>query len=89
MNSDPVSQACCSTIGLLNASDTQRFKDEILRMREFDHPRVMSLLGVCLDAGPEVAIIMPYMEKGSLQQMLEAARNQLIVSDEESSSAVC
>ncbi len=35
---------------------------EITKMQEFHHPHVMSLIGVCVDAGPVVSMVMPYME---------------------------
>ena len=33
-------------------------------MMDFQHPNVMSLIGVCLDAGPGVSIVMPFMANG-------------------------
>ena len=45
------------TLGLYTASDVERMISEITKMRDFQHPNVMSLIGVCLDAGPGVSII--------------------------------
>ena len=46
-------------------------------MQDFDHPHVMSLIGVCLDAGPGIAIVMPYMANGSLIGYLKRERSSL------------
>ncbi len=50
--------------------------DEIIKMEHFDHPNVMSLLGVCTDGdktgGP--SIIMPFMEKGNILDYLRNNR---------------
>jgi len=34
-------------------------------MHTLSHPNVMSLTGVCLDAADGLAVIMPYMSRGS------------------------
>ena len=34
---------------------------KVNKMKDFHHPHVMSLIGVCLDAGPGIAIVMPYI----------------------------
>ena len=39
---------------------------EITKMQEFHHPHVMSLIGVCVNAGPVVSMVMPYMESTGL-----------------------
>ena len=46
-------------------------------MQDFHHPHVMSLIGVCLDAGPGVSIVMPYMGNGSLLDYLKKERGSL------------
>ena len=40
--------------------------DESIKMKHFDHPNVISLIGVCIDAGPAPYIIMPFIGNGSL-----------------------
>ena len=44
--------------------------DEVLKMQSFDHPHVMTLIGVCLDAGLWLALVMPHMVNGSLRPTL-------------------
>ena len=50
-------------------------------MKEFNHPNVMSLIGVCVDAGSGVSIVMPFMENGSLLDYLRRERDSLYLSD--------
>ena len=49
------------------------------KMKEFDHPNVLPLKGVCLDGGPSPYIIMPFMTIGSLLNHLKENRKSLIV----------
>ena len=49
-------------------------------MQEFDHPRVMSLVGVCLESG--VGIVMPYMANGSVLNYLRREKSTLLLVDE-------
>ena len=58
-------------------------------MQQFDHPNVMSLIGVCMapsteessSAGP--SIVMPFMEKGSLLDQLRKESEGLHVTSED------
>lgn len=52
-------------------------------MKEFNHPNVLTLIGVCVDAGPAPYVVMPYMAKGSLQSYLKKERHHFILSEEE------
>ena len=53
---------------------------EIAKMKDFDHPNVMSLIGVCLDAGPGVSLVMPFMANGCLLDYLKKERDNLYLS---------
>ena len=53
--------------------------EESVKMKEFDHPNVLTLFGVCVDAGPAPYIVMPYMAKGSLLTYLRKERHRLLV----------
>ena len=57
-------------------------------MQEFHHPHVMPLIGVCLDAGPGVSIVMPYMSNGSLLDYLKKERSILELAEGEDSDKV-
>ena len=66
------------------SSDFQEnFIKESLKMEELKHPHVMSLLGVCLDAGPAPYIVLPYMGNGDLLSFLKKHRDSLLVTPEE------
>ena len=54
---------------------------EITKMKDFQHPNVMTLIGVCLDAGPGVSIVMPFMANGSLLDYLKNERERLYLSE--------
>ena len=61
--------------------------DEMMKMEQFDHPNVMSLIGVCMDSdagGGSPCIVMPFMAKGSLLHYLRENRKILRVEDSES-----
>ena len=47
-------------------------------MYKFDHPNVISLIGLCLDAGPSPYIILPFMENGSLLSYVKKNRGILL-----------
>ena len=48
-------------------------------MKEFDHPNVLRLVGVCMDGGPAPYIVMPFMCNGSLLSYLKKDRNNLVL----------
>ena len=54
---------------------------EISKMKDFHHPNVMTLIGVCLDAGPGVSIVMPFMANGSLLEYLKKERDNLYLTE--------
>ena len=47
-------------------------------MSKFDHPNVLTLIGVCLDGGPAPFIIMPFMINGCLLTYLKKNRAKLV-----------
>ena len=48
-------------------------------MKHFDHPNVLHLIGVCLDAGPAPYVVMPYMANGSLLHYLKKERDNIVL----------
>ena len=64
--------------------------NEIIKMKEFNHPQVLPLIGVCLDTGPCVSMVIPYMTNGSLLDYLKTERMKLIlVTEETDPNKVC
>ena len=68
--------------GLFSSSDVESIVSEIVKMQEFHHPHIMSLIGVCLDAGPGVSIVMPFMANGNLLEYLKRERPTLELDDD-------
>ena len=64
-------------------NDVHNMTDEILKMKHFDHPNVMTLIGVCVSIGGGPAIIMPYMENGSLLSYLRKDKKNITTSDDQ------
>ena len=58
-------------------------------MHTLSHPNVMSLTGVCLDTGGGPAVVMPYMDNGSVLQYLKKERGKLVPPDDADCSVVC
>ena len=51
-------------------------------MKQFEHPNVMGLIGVCLDAGPAPYIVLPFMANGNLLSYLKKRRSTLVLNKE-------
>ena len=54
---------------------------ESIKMRGFNHPHVLGLIGVCIDAGPAPYIVMPFMANGSLLSYLRKERSNLLLDE--------
>jgi serine/threonine protein kinase len=52
------------------------------KMRRFKHSNILSLIGVCIDAGEAPYIVMPYMANGSLLVYLRKERPHLTIAEE-------
>ena len=50
-------------------------------MKKFDHPNVLTLLGVCIDAGPFPYVVMPFMAHGSLKAYFKDHSSELIMTE--------
>ena len=55
--------------------------EESIKMKHFKHHNIISLIGVCIDAGPAPYIIMPFMGNGSLLSYLKNHRTELLLPD--------
>jgi len=69
--------------GLFTVNDVHNMTYEIQTMKLFDHPNVMTLIGVCVSIGSGPAIIMPYMENGSLLSYLRKDKKNITASDDQ------
>ena len=68
-------------LDICSSSDIEDIIQESAKMSQFDHPNVLSQIGVCVDLGPAPYIIMPFMAKGSLLAYLVKERHNLTLSD--------
>lgn len=70
------------TISFLGFFDQNRVADmvkESVKMYGFEHPHVLSVIGVCVDAGPAPYIVMPFMANGSLLTYIKKEKMNLVV----------
>ena len=65
--------------GFIDDYAVQDLLNECAKMRDFNNLHVMTLKGVCLDAGPLPYIILPYMANGSLLSYLRKERLNLVI----------
>ena len=56
--------------------------EESVKMKRFNHPHVMRLIGVCIDKGASPYIVMPYMAYGSLLSYLKKYRAELTLAND-------
>ena len=52
---------------------------ESMKMYNFEHPHVLSIIGVCVDAGPTPCIVMPFIANGSLLAYIKKEKMNLVV----------
>ena len=62
-----------SYAAIFTNADTKKIMQEVITMLSFDHPHVMSLIGLCLDMGVPL-IIMPFMANGSVLEYVKCHR---------------
>ena len=68
----------CACTGNFTEDDIEDLLKEGLKMKQFSHPHVLGLLGVCLDAGPAPFIVLPFMTGGSLLSYAKNNRSTLV-----------
>ena len=72
---------CLSLQILLTGFFGQNDVNTTMEMKQFNHPNVMNLIGVCMDAGPAPYIVMPFMANGSLLSYLRKERPNLLLNE--------
>ena len=78
----------CATIGIFGMSALINLVEESLKMSKFNHPNVMRLVGVCIDAGESPYIVMPFMIHGSLLSYLRKHRAELTIANHDNMELV-
>ena len=66
-------------LGFFDQNEINKIMEESVKMKQFNHPNVMNLIGVCINAGPAPYIVMPFMANGSLLSYLRKERSNLIL----------
>ena len=54
--------------------------EESVKLSSFDHPNILSLIGICLDRQAP-CIVMPFMTRGSLLSYLKKERPNLTIAE--------
>ena len=66
--------------------------NESIKMCGFNHPHVLNIIGVCVDAGPAPYIVMPFMANGSLLAYIRKEKLKLVVpvdNEDNEQASVC
>ncbi len=69
------------SVGTYEQGEIDKIMEESLKMKHFDHPNILNLIGVCIEARPAPYIIMPYMPNGSLLEFLRKERVNLLLKE--------
>ena len=69
------------SIALFSSGDLERLTKEISTMLSFQHPNVMSLVGVCLD-GEMPLLTMPFMPNGNILEYVRHHKQELLLTSE-------
>ena len=70
--------------GFFDQKSAADMMKESEKMQGFEHPHVLSITGVCVDAGPAPYIIMPFMANGSLLAYIKKEKLNLVVPNDAS-----
>jgi len=68
-------------------TDVKKLTKEVVTMLSFDHPNVMSLIGVCLNREMPL-LIMPFMANGSVLEYVKHHKEKLLFTSEETEAQV-
>ena len=85
--------ACNFITGFFDQRSAAVMMKESVKMQGFEHPHVLNVTGVCLDAGLAPYIIMPFMANGSLLAYVKKEKMNLVIpndaADDELASSYC
>ena len=68
-----------SITGFFDQKTAADMMKESEKMQGFEHPHVLNIIGVCVDAGPAPYIVMPFMTNGSLLAYIKREKMNLVV----------
>ncbi len=67
--------------GSFGPGDINGMIQEAIKMKDFEHPNVLGLIGVSVDVGESPYIVMPFMANGSLLSYLKKERANLTIAE--------
>ncbi len=70
-----------SLAAMFGPRDIEEMVEESNRMAAFNHPNVLTLIGVCIDVGEAPYIVMPFMANGSLLSHLRQERQNFTIAE--------
>ena len=66
-------------LGFFDENRVAELMKESQKMYGFEHPHVLNIIGVCVDAGPAPYIVMPFMANESLLAYIKKEKMNLVV----------
>ena len=64
----------------ISSTDGRKFLEEALRMRDFDHPHILTLIGIALDKDCDMPlVVLPFMRHGDLLSFIRDDINVSII----------
>ena len=75
--------------GSYDQAEVDELMRESIKMSDFEHPNILTLIGVCVDGGPSPYIVTPFMHNGSLLLYLKNYQTELVFEDDANRADVC
>lgn len=81
-DAEPVTVAVKSLQGNTNGTkNLQSFLKEAIAVKDFNHPHILSILGICLMPADNPMVVMPFVQKGDLRTYVKDTTKSLTVLD--------